>query len=96
MLGKIYIQNDDGSYSELGHITDMPTITDEIEPSDNSISFTPDDYSVTMELNNMSKKAIRVMLGWKAKGPVRVREWRKAIEMRLHKIQKEMEALLWG
>lgn len=68
MLGKLFVQNDDGSYSELGHITDMPTITDEIEPSENSISLSPDDYSITMALGRMSIELSPRCLGGRQEG----------------------------
>ena len=92
-LGKLFIQNEDGSYSDLGHITDMPTITDEIEPSDNSIGFKLDDYSITMKFDRMSNKAVAAILGWRAKGPMRKRVLRKALWMKPY---KEQEAIPWG
>ena len=87
---KLFIQNEDGSYSELGHITDMPTITDEIEPSDNSIGFKLDDYSITMTFDRMSNRTIAEMLGWKARGPVRKRVLRKALWMKPYKHPEEI------
>ena len=91
MFGKIYIQNEDGSYSEIGHITYMPTITDEIKPSYISV-FGPDDYSITMTLDRMSNRAIAEMCGWRARGPVRKRLWERALWMKPH---KEQEAIPW-
>ena len=85
MLGKLFVQNDDGSYSELGHITDMPTITDEIEPSYTGVRIDPDDYSITTALDRMSNRAIAELLGWKARGPVRRRQWKKALWMKPYK-----------
>lgn len=81
ILGKLFVQNDDGSYSELGNITDMPIITDEIEPSYTGVRVDPDDYSITMTCR-MSNRAIAEMLGWKARGPVRRRQWKKALWMK--------------
>ena len=91
-FGKIYIQNEAGSYSELGHITEAQIITDEIEPSDNSIGFILDDYSITMTSNRMSNKAVAAILGWRAKSPLRKRLLRKALWMRAY---KEPEAIPW-
>lgn len=92
-FGKIYIQNEDGDFSELGHITEASIITDEIEPSDNSIGFKLDDYSITMTLGRMSNKAVAAILGWRAKGPMRKQVLRKALWMKPY---KEQEAEPWA
>lgn len=89
---KVYIRNDDGSYSMLGDCIDVPTITDEAEPLECGVRFNPDDYSITMTFDRMSNKAIAAILGWRAKGPMRKRVLRKAFWMKPY---KEQEAIPW-
>ena len=77
MVFNVYLENDDGTYTKLDDINDMPVIDTEPPDGDFGLHFDPNE-SITLTVDRLPKKIIYALLGWMAKGPMRRRLLRQA------------------